>query len=141
MAGLLGAFATASSVQNWYPTLEKPWFTPPGWVFAPVWTLLYTLMGIAAYLVWRQGWSEGAVRAALIAFAVQLVLNALWSPAFFGLQSAGLGLVVIFFLWVAIIVTIVWFGRVSTVAAWLMVPYLAWVTYAMALNFEIWRLN
>lgn len=139
--GLLGAYATAASVRTWYPTLDKPWFTPPNWLFGPAWTTLYTLMGIAAYLVWRQGWSEGAVKLALVAYTAQLLLNAAWSPVFFGLQAPLPGLVVIVLLWVAIVVSIVWFFRVSNAAAWLMVPYLLWVTYATALNFEIWRLN
>ena len=140
-AGLIGAWATASSVREWYPTLDKPWFTPPSWLFAPAWTILYTLMGIAAYIVWTHGVDKGVVQAALIAYGVQLLLNALWSPVFFGLQAPGPGLVVIVLLWVAIVVTIVWFARVSSPAAWLMAPYLAWVTYATALNVEIWRLN
>ena len=139
--GVSGAVATVEAVRDWYPTLEKPWFTPPNWLFGPAWTTLYAMMGVAAYLVWRHGWEQGAVKAALVAYGVQLALNALWSPVFFGLRAPGPGLVVIVALWIAIAVTIVWFGRVSTIAAWLMVPYLAWVTYATALNFEIWRLN
>jgi len=141
LAALLGAYATATSVQTWYPTLAKPWFTPPNWLFGPAWTTLYTLMGVAAYLVWRRGWDRGVVRVALFAYAFQLALNTAWSPVFFGLQAPGPGLAVIGALWAAIVVTIVWFSRVSRTAAALMVPYLLWVTYAAALNFEIWRLN
>jgi tryptophan-rich sensory protein len=140
-AGIIGAIATASSVRDWYPTLEKPWFTPPNWLFGPAWVTLYALMGIAAYLVWQQGWSQGVVKAALVLYGIQLVINAAWSPVFFGMRAPTAGLVVIAVLWVAIVVTMVWFARVSTTATVLMVPYLAWVTYAAALNFEIWRLN
>ncbi|MFW5967855.1 MAG: TspO/MBR family protein, partial [Persicimonas sp.] len=139
LAGLLGAVATASSVDTWYGTLDKPGFTPPDWLFGPAWITLYTLMGIAAWLVYREGWPEPAVKAALVVYGLQLLLNAAWSPAFFGLQSPALGLVVIVPLWAAIAATIYFFGRVSTPAAWLLVPYLLWVTYATALNFEIWR--
>lgn len=141
LAGIIGAWATASSVRSWYPTLEKPWFTPPNWLFGPAWITLYTLMGIAAWLVWRHGSSEPAVRWALALYGVQLVINAAWSPVFFGLRAPGPGLAVIVVLWFAIVATIVAFGRVSSAAAWLLAPYIAWVTYATALNFEIWRLN
>jgi tryptophan-rich sensory protein len=140
-AGIIGAIATASSVRNWYPTLEKPWFTPPNWLFGPAWVTLYTLMGIAAYLVWQQGWSQGVVKAALVLYGLQLLINAAWSPVFFGMRAPTAGLIVIAALWMAIVVTMVWFGRVSATATWLMAPYLLWVTYAAALNFEIWRLN
>lgn len=141
LPGLLGWWATATSVQTWYPTLAKPWFTPPNWVFGPAWTTLYTLMGIAAYLIWQRGWERGVVRAALFVYGAQLLLNALWSPVFFGLRAPGPGLIVIVLLWGAIVVTIVWFARVSRAAAWLLAPYLAWVTYATALNAAIWWLN
>lgn len=141
VAGIIGAISTASSVETWYPTLEKPWFTPPNWLFAPAWITLYTLMGIAAYLVWREGWGDSAVKVALVAYGIQLVFNAAWSPAFFGLRSPSIGLAVIVPLWFAIVATIYLFGRVSTTAAWLLAPYILWVTYATALNFEIWRLN
>jgi tryptophan-rich sensory protein len=140
-AGIIGAFATASSVRSWYPGLEKPWFTPPNWLFGPAWITLYTLIGIAAYIVWTEGWSNPAVKTALIAYGVQLALNTAWSPAFFGLKSPSIGLAVIIPLWIAIVVTIVLFSRVSWTAAGLLIPYIAWVSYATALNFEIWRLN
>ena len=141
LPGIIGAFATASSVETWYPALEKPAFTPPSWLFGPVWIALYTLMGIAAYLVWREGSSQGPVRVALGAYGLQLLLNAAWSPAFFGARSPLFGLAVIVPLWFAIAATIYVFDRVSRPAAALMLPYLAWVTYAVALNFEVWRLN
>ena len=141
IVGALGAVATASSVQGWYKTLDKPWFTPPNWLFGPAWITLYAIMGVASYLVWRQGWDRPEVRLALVAYAVQLALNAAWSPIFFGLRSPGPALAVIVALWLAIAATTFAFSRVSWWAAGLMVPYLAWVTYAAALNFEIWRLN
>ncbi|MFW6054185.1 MAG: TspO/MBR family protein [Persicimonas sp.] len=141
-AGAIGAVATQSSVSTWYKTLEKPAFTPPNWLFGPAWITLYTLMGIAAWLVWRKGgFSDPGVRVALIAYGVQLLINTAWSPVFFGARMPGAGLVVIVALLVAIAATIYLFAQHSAAAAWLMVPYLLWVSYATALNFEIWRLN
>jgi benzodiazapine receptor len=139
--GLLAGWATQTSVTTWYPTLTKPGFTPPNWVFAPVWTLLYALMGLAAFLIWRCGLRQVRVRNALLAFGVQLVLNAGWSFAFFGARSPALGLVVILFLWGALAWTVDRFFRLRPVAGWLLVPYLAWVSYALALNAAIWTLN
>lgn len=139
--GLLAVWATQTSVTTWYPTLAKPGFTPPDWVFAPAWTLLYALMGVAAFLVWRRGPQRGRVRTALVAFGVQLALNAGWSFAFFGARSPSLGLVVILGLWAALVWTMAHFFRVRPAAGWLLVPYLAWVTYALALNAAIWHLN
>lgn len=135
-AGAVGGWATASSVADWYTTLRKPWFTPPSSVFGPVWTLLYILMGIAAWLVWETG-----ERRAMLAFAAQLALNLVWSLLFFGARSPGLALIDIALLWLAIVVTIVMFARARPLAGWLMVPYLAWVSFAAALNAAIWRLN
>jgi len=139
--GLVAAWATQTSVTTWYPTLAKPGFTPPNWLFAPVWTLLYAMMGVAAFLVWRCGAHRRRVRAALVAFGAQLALNAGWSFAFFGARSPVLGLVVIVLLWGLLAWTIDRFFRVRPVAGWLLVPYLLWVTYALALNAAIWRLN
>jgi benzodiazapine receptor len=136
-AAALGGLATGPSVRDWYPTIVKPSWTPPSWLFGPVWTLLYAMMGVAGWLVWRRvGWSG-----ALMWFAAQLLLNATWSPVFFGLHQLGWAFVNIVLLWVAIAGTTVAFWRVSPVAGWLLVPYLAWVTFASALNFAIWRLN
>jgi len=138
--GLLAAGATQTSVTTWYPTLVKPGFTPPNWLFAPVWTVLYALMGGAAFLVWREG--RGArSRTALVLFGAQLVVNGAWSFAFFWAQSPGLGLVVIVGLWGLLAWTIERFFRVHAGAGWLLVPYLLWVTYALALNAAIWMLN
>ncbi len=139
--GLLAGWATQTSVTTWYPALTKPSFTPPNWVFAPAWTLLYALMGLAAFLIWRCGLRHVRVRNALIAFGVQLALNAGWSFAFFGARSPALGLVVILLLWGALAWTLDRFFRIRTAAGWLLVPYLAWVTYALALNAAIWGLN
>lgn len=139
--GAAAGVATRSSVDTWYPTLTKPWFTPPDAVFAPVWIGLYALMGVAAGLVWNRSRSSAQRRIALGLFAVQLVLNAAWSIVFFGLQSIGGGLVVIVALWAAIVATIRHFARVDVVAAGLLAPYLAWVTYAGALNVALWVLN
>ena len=140
-AGAIGSIFTRSAIPTWYATLEKPSFTPPNWLFAPAWTLLYILMGIAAFLVWRKGLENRQVRTALIVFLVQLILNALWSVVFFGLESPLYGLIVISILWIAILVTIIKFFRISRVASVLMWPYLLWVTFAAVLNSSIWLLN
>jgi|GEM_PF-228620 tryptophan-rich sensory protein len=125
---------------DWYPTLTKPAWTPPDWVFGPVWTLLYILMAVAAWLVWRKAGFAGA-RLALVLYFVQLALNAAWSGLFFGLRSPAAGLVDILLLWMVIAATLVAFARHSAVAAGLLVPYFVWVSYAAALNFAIWRMN
>lgn len=138
LAGIIPALATTGAVSGWYRTIEQPSFTPPNWVFGPVWTLLFLLMGVALFLVWRR---EPGNRLALGAFAVQLVLNMAWTLVFFGQQSPAGGLVVIAALWVAIVATITLFDRVDRRAAVLLVPYLAWVSFAAILNFSIWRLN
>jgi benzodiazapine receptor len=141
-AGLIGSLAvTREGFSSWYTAIAKPGFTPPGWVFGPVWTILYLLMGVAAFLVWRRGLGSQAVKAALIWFLVQLVLNASWTPIFFGLHRIGLALLVVVALWAAIAVTMVYFFRVSTWAGWLLVPYLLWVSFATILNASIWQLN
>jgi translocator protein len=139
-AGFVGSRFSIGSVHTWYPTLSKPTWTPPAWVFAPVWTALYCMMGIAAGLVWsRAGWA--VARVSLILFAIQLVLNVTWSAIFFGLHQPGWAFAEIVLLWAAIAATAGEFWRVSKAAGWLMIPYLAWVTFASALNFAVWRLN
>ena len=141
-AGSIGSIFTYGSVNTWFPTLAKPSFNPPGWVFGPVWTTLYILMGIAAGLVWnRGGLSDPTIRKALWLFALQLGLNTLWSALFFGLKSPFFALVDIVFLWAAILATTLAFKPVSAAAAWLMTPYLAWVSFAAILNAAIWKLN
>jgi translocator protein len=141
LAGGLGAFFTAASVKTWYATLNRPSFSPPDWLFGPVWTVLYIMMGLAAGLVWQQGIASPAVKAAIIAFMVQLVLNAIWSPLFFGMHSPLLGLVDIILLWLAIVTTIALFWQVYRFAAVLLIPYLLWVSFATILNLRLWQLN
>ncbi len=126
---------------DWYEALTKPDWTPPGWVFPVVWSTLYLLMGTAAWVVWSKGRDTPGRREALLAFVVQLVLNAAWTPTFFGAHLILPALVVITVLWLAILTTLIRFRRVSHIAALLLVPYLAWVSIAAVLNFEIWRLN
>ena len=140
-AGAIGSIFTRSAVTTWYATLGKPAFSPPNWLFAPVWTLLYILMGIAAFLVWRKGLGNRQVRSALIVFLIQLILNTLWSVVFFGLESPLFGLVVISVLWVVILVTVIQFFKISRAASILLWPYLLWVTFAAVLNSSIWLLN
>ena len=141
LAGLLGTLVTATGPGSWYDMLVKPSFNPPSWVFGPAWTILYILMGISLYLVlmeWRKGTE---VRIPLILFAIQLVLNALWSFLFFGLRSPAAGLAGILVLWVFIVATIVAFFRISRTAAYLLIPYIAWVSFASLLNYAIFALN
>lgn len=139
--GLLAAGITQTSVTTWYPTLTKPSFTPPSWLFAPVWTGLYAMMGLAAVLVWWRRTKAPAGQSALVLFGVQLLLNGTWSFAFFGARSPSLGLVVIAALWGVLAWTTERFFRIRAAAGWLLVPYLLWVTYAGALNLSIWLLN
>lgn len=140
-AGLIGSISTGESISNWYIYLQKPAFTPPNWLFAPVWFLLYILMGIAVYLVWRKGLDKFQVRESIVIFIIQLVLNAGWSYAFFGLRSPLTGLIVIVPLWTAILLTIINFFRVSRTSAYLLIPYIIWVSFATVLNFSIYLLN
>lgn len=140
-AGIVAALATAQSVRTWYPTLAKPSFTPPNWLFGPVWILLYALMGIALYLVWQRAQEGLEVRKALVVFFVQLLLNVLWSFIFFGLQSPFWALIEILVLWLFILATIAIFWKISRAASVLLVPYSVWVTYAAALTYALWRLN
>jgi benzodiazapine receptor len=133
-APLVGIFAKPGA---WYAALNKPSWNPPGWIFGPAWTLLYTLMAIAAWLVWkRDGWQRP-----LQLYFAQLLLNAAWTPLFFGAHQLGWALFEIVALWLAILLTLMNFHRVNKTAAWLFVPYLGWVTFASVLNFTLWRLN
>ena len=141
LAGGIGAIFTSSAVRGWYKTLVRPSIAPPNWIFGPVWTTLFLLMGIASYLVYMKGWERTDVKWALGLFAVQLVLNVLWSLIFFGMQNPGAALIEIVIFWIAIAATIIAFYRISPAAAFLMVPYLAWVTFASYLNYSFWRLN
>jgi len=141
MAGVIGSVFTARTVSSWYLTLRKPAWTPPGSVIGPVWIALYLVMGIAAFLVWRKGLGHVGVRIALVLFLVQLVLNALWSAAFFGLASPLAGFIVIVVLWIAILATIAAFLRVSLGAGLLLLPYISWVSFAGFLNWSILVMN
>lgn len=140
-AGVIGSIFTTTAIPGWYATLVKPSFTPPNWVFAPVWTSLYLLMGISAFLVWRKGLDNHLVNSGLRIFILQLILNTLWSFLFFGLKSPLLGLIEIVLLWIAIVLTILNFFRVSKLAGILLLPYILWVSFAAILNFSLWRLN
>jgi tryptophan-rich sensory protein len=136
--GFIGGFATQNSIDTWYAALAKPSWNPPNWIFAPVWTLLYIMMGVAAWLVWKTGDRIGP---AMVLFGLQLVFNLLWSLIFFGLRSPGLALIEVVFLWGSVLLTMLaFFGR-QTAAGWLFVPYLAWVSFAAILNAAIWWLN
>ena len=136
----LGAVATTPEIGGWYKTLAKPTWNPPDRVFGPVWTTLFVLMGIAAWLVWQRAGFMAATKP-LSLFAVQLVLNVAWSWIFFGLHQPGWAFVEIVILWLAIVATTMAFFRCSKIAGWLLVPYLAWVSFASVLNFTIWRMN
>ncbi|MCT9095026.1 TspO/MBR family protein [Haloarchaeobius sp. HME9146] len=125
---------------EWFAALEKPWFYPPSWAFGVVWTLLFSLLGVALYRVWRADESRDRT-IALGAFVLQMVFNVAWTPAFFGLESPGIALGVIAALWVLVVGTIWAFRRVDRTAAALLVPYLLWVSFATVLNYDIWRLN
>jgi tryptophan-rich sensory protein len=139
-AGFVGSLYTVSSVGGWYLTIQKPTWNPPSWVFGPVWVTLYALMGVAAAIVWQRQDVRGASLAIWI-YAVQLLLNVLWSFLFFGLKNPGIAFAEIVALWIAILMTTVLFWKVSSFAGALMLPYLAWVSFALYLNFTIWRLN
>jgi tryptophan-rich sensory protein len=139
--GYLSGTVTRESITTWYPTLVKPVFNPPNWIFAPVWTLLYIMMGIAAGLVWTNEYEQKIVKKALGFFAIQLGLNALWSYLFFGLHNPLLALIEIVLLWLMIFETYNQFKKIDKVAGFLMLPYLAWVSFATILNASIWWLN
>jgi tryptophan-rich sensory protein len=139
--GALAGYFTASGVDTWYRTIEKPAWNPPDAVFAPVWTTLYILMGIGFYLVWKSNAAPELKRRATIMWIVQLVLNAAWSFLFFNRQDIELALIEIIILWLAILLTIFIFARIRKAAAWLLVPYISWVSFATILTYTIWKLN
>ena len=140
-AGGIGAIFTTPAIPTWYAGLKKPTFTPPNSVFGPIWITLYLLMGIAVFLVWREGLSQEGVTIAFAVFWGQLVLNILWSVIFFGLRSLLGGVVVIILLWIAILFNIILFFGVSSIAGGLLIPYIIWVTIAANLNVQVWKLN
>jgi len=140
-AGLIGSVFTTPAIPTWYASLKKPFFTPPSWIFAPVWITLYTLMGISLYVVWRKGLDRHDVRRAVSLFGGQLALNVLWSVVFFGMQSPLYGFIIIVLLWVVLLATVITFYRVSKLAGVLLVPYFLWGSLASALNLAILILN
>lgn len=141
LVGLLGTPLTVSAIPTWYAFLNKPFFAPPNWIFGPVWTILYLMMGIAFYLIWKQGWKNQKVAAAGKFFLIQLGLNFLWSPVFFGLRAPLLGLIVITAMWLMIVLTMKKLYPLSRPAFYLLVPYLLWVSFAAVLNAAIVVLN
>jgi tryptophan-rich sensory protein len=138
---LTGSFFVSSSSLDWYASLQKPVFTPPSWLFGPVWTILYILMAISVFLIWRKGLGTAAGKTAVAAFILQLVLNALWTPIFFGLKLPLIALGEIVILWLAVFATITSFWKVSKTAAILLLPYILWISFAAVLNASIYLLN
>lgn len=141
MAGVIGSIFTFSSIPTWFAAIKKPFFMPPNWVFGPAWLILYTLMGISAYMVYEKGIKKKNVRSALTIFGAQLVLNSLWSILFFGLQSPFLAFIEIIPLWLMILFTIVKFYKINRTAAYLLIPYILWGSFAVVLTYYIWILN
>jgi len=141
VAGFIGSIFTTPNIPTWYAMIKKPAFAPPNWIFAPVWTTLFLLMGIALYLVWRKGLNNLPVRTAFTIFILQLIVNILWSMMFFYFMFPLGGFVVIIALWLLILLTIIHFINISRVAGILLIPYLLWVSFASVLNFMLWRLN
>ncbi len=140
IGGISGYFTT-SSISGWYVHINKPWFNPPNWIFGPVWTLLYFLMGIAFYLIWKSDCLIDLKKEAAALFLLQLSINFMWSLIFFYWKQPGWAFLDITVMWVMILLTIFSFGKISSTASWLMVPYICWVSFAAVLNYSIWRLN
>lgn len=161
-AGIVGSYFTVTQINGWFRNLNKPFFNPPNWIFGPVWTILFILMGISLYLVWSSGWQPKKEKKSkgvwnkfsekllygswqkiniILIFSTQLILNVLWSVIFFGFHSLSGAFFVLIMLWFAILFTIINFYRVSKVAALLLIPYILWVTFAGILNFSIWIIN
>ena len=139
--GAASGFFTSSEIPGWYQTINKPTWNPPSWLFGPVWTTLYVMMGIALFLIWKYDASQSVKKTAIILFAVQLVLNFFWSFIFFNQHQIGWAVVEIITMWVFILLTIFAFAPISKIAAWLLVPYISWVSFATILNYTIWQLN
>jgi translocator protein len=138
---IIGSFVTSPEITTWYASIVKPLWTPAGWVFPIVWNILYILMSIGLFLVWRDGIQDKKVKVALVVFAIQLALNLLWSIVFFGLHSLSSGLWIIILLWISILANIIVFYRVSKWAGLVLIPYIRWVTIAMYLNYTVYLLN
>jgi len=141
LAGIIGSVFTAPSIPGWYEGLAKPPFNPPNWIFGPVWTILYAMMGVAAYLVYEKGMRNKEVKRAMAVFAGQLLLNTLWSIVFFGAHMILAGAGVIVLLWVGILASILLFRPISKLAACLLIPYILWVSFATVLNSSLYILN
>ena len=141
LAGFIGSIFTTPQISTWFATLKKPSFSPPNWLFGPVWTALFILMGISLFLVWRKGLNYPSVKIALIIFGAQLLLNILWSFLFFAQRAPLTGFIEIILLWVMILITILVFYPISKTAGLLLIPYILWVSFASILNFSLWRLN
>lgn len=138
--GSVGGLVTVSEIPTWYASLNKPSFNPPNWLFGPVWTILYLLMGISVYMIWKQPVSKERNKA-LQVFILQFILNFCWSFIFFGLHATGWALIEMIALWILILLSILHFAKHSKTAAWLLVPYILWVSFALLLNAVIWKLN
>jgi len=142
VAGIVGSLFTTPSIQTWFANLEKPLLNPPNWVFAPVWTLLFLLMAIAAYLIYtNQNVPSKIIRKAIIIFSIQLILNVIWSILFFGIHNPAAAFFEIIILWSTILYTIILFYKISRIAGWILIPYILWVSFASYLNLMLWILN
>jgi translocator protein len=139
LVGAIGAIFTVTSSESWYQNITKPGFTPPDWIFGPVWISLYLLMGLSLFLIWTS--EHPYKRYGLRLFIIQLLLNGIWSPLFFGLKSPFLGLIVIILLFIMIILCIKYFYKINKASSYLMVPYVIWVGFAVLLNAAIWHMN
>ena len=140
LAGFVGSFFTTPAIPGWYAALEKPIINPPNWIFAPVWIFLYLLMGITLYILW-QNLPKTEARTAMVFFAIQLVLNMLWSVIFFGLRLPMVAFMEIIILWIFILLTMIKSSKVSKTTVFLLLPYILWVSFAAILNLFLWRLN
>jgi tryptophan-rich sensory protein len=139
--GGVSGFFTSSEITTWYAALNKPSFNPPNYLFAPVWTTLYVLMGISFWLIWKSDAPLDMKNKAILLFAIQLILNFFWSIIFFSMHQPGYAFIEVIFLWLFILFSIITFHPISKTAAYLLIPYLCWVSFASALNFSIWYLN
>ncbi len=139
--GATSGFFTVTGVESWFQTINKPSWNPPNWIFGPVWTTLYAMMGVALFLVWKSDSSDILKKTAFVLFAVQLILNFFWSFIFFDQHQIGWAVIEIIILWFFILLTIFAFGNISKLAAWLLVPYISWVSFATILNYTIWKIN
>lgn len=141
LVGYVGAIVTLSQISTWYSALAKPWWSPPNWLFGPVWTTLYLLMGVALFLVWREGFHRRDVRFAILIFGVQLAINLLWSVVFFSFHALFGSIIIIMLLWLAVLANIIAFFIISKWAGILLVPYIVWVSIASYLNYSVYLLN